>query len=160
MGNNDFDIIENFCPENYLGFAVNRAAIMLRRNLVNLFIEAKIDITAEEFALLGILWDKGVLYQTELNDLTLKDKTIITRLLAKLNKKGFIEKRPDEDDRRNLKISLTEKGILQKYEILPIVLGLLNQATNNIDENELEITIKTLKKLCINLNTESEIMRK
>jgi len=157
MENWDYNI-ENFMVENYLGFAINRAALVMRKSLGSSFEKSGIDITVEEFILLNILWCREVIYQTELNEHIQKDKTIITRLLAKLRKKGIIDKKIDENDRRNYKIILTDRGRALKEEILPIVSSVFRQATFNIQDDEIDITINTLNRVFVNLCHETEDM--
>lgn len=148
--------IENFKIEDALGAVVNRAAIIIRKKLTDYLKEAGYDITPEEFSILSRLWDEDGLFQTEITERTLKDKTRVTRLLGGLIEKSLIEKKVDKADRRNYHIYLTKKGKALKYEVLPIVMRLLSSASANIQQSDLEVTIKTLKSIFNNLNAEAE----
>jgi DNA-binding MarR family transcriptional regulator len=146
-------VIESFKIEEALGSVINRASIVMKKKLAELMKEAGYDITPEEFAILSRLWDKDGLFQTEITEKTLKDKTRVTRLLGGLIEKSLVEKKIDESDRRNFHIHLTEKGKALKYEVLPIVIKLMGIASANIHKNDLEITKETLKTIFINLNS-------
>ncbi|MBB6215398.1 DNA-binding MarR family transcriptional regulator [Anaerosolibacter carboniphilus] len=146
--------IESFVIEEAVGFAINRASIEMRKKLTYIFKKEGYDITPEEFSILSQLWEEDGLLQSVINDKTLKDKTTVTRLLERLKTKGLIEKRIEEADRRNYRIHLTEKGMAIKYNIIPIVIKLLDMASHNIDGEDLRITIKTLKEIVKNLNAE------
>ena len=148
-------IIGNFKIEEALGFVINRASIIMRKKLTALLKEAGYHITPEEFVILGRLWEEDGLFQTEITERTLKDKTRVTRLLGGLLEKSLIEKKTDESDRRNFRIHLTEKGKKLKYDLLPIIIKLIHTSSSNIPQSDLEITIKTLNTIFVNLNTTS-----
>jgi len=59
--------------------------------------------------LMSLLHEDGV-SQDELAQHHLLDKATITRSLAKLEKLGYVERRPDEDDRRVKRVHVTEKA--------------------------------------------------
>lgn len=144
--------VDFFSIENILGFVVNRTSIVMRQNLTSLFKKEGCDITPEEFAILSQLWDEDGLFQSVINEKTLKDKTTVTRLLERLQKKGLIDKKVDEADRRNYRIYLTNKGVSLKFIVIPLVIKFMDIATDNIDSDDLIITIKTLKEVSKNLN--------
>lgn len=147
--------IENFEIDNALGFVVNRASLIMTKKLASMFKEAGHDITPEEFSILSRLWEEDGLFQTEINERTLKDKTRVTRLLGGLIEKSLIKKSTDEADKRSYHVHLTEKGKALKYEILPIVIRLIEMSSTNITKSDLEITVKCLKEIFNNLNNVS-----
>ncbi len=146
------DRVQNFKISESLGHVTNRVAIIMRKNLAVRFKEQGVKLTSEEFAILHTLWETDGLFQTEITEKTLKDKTRVTRLLLKLIDKALVEKRIDENDRRNFRIYLTEKGSNLKYKVLPIVRSLMEQASCQVSSIDLETTIITLKKMFANLN--------
>lgn len=153
MENDKIEIINDFKMEESLGSVINRASIIVRKKLTTMFKDAGYNITPEEFSILGRLWDEDGLFQSEITEKTLKDKTRVTRILGGLIEKSFIEKKIDESDRRNFRINLTEKGKELKKELLPIVINLMGMSSKNISQSDLEVTIKTLKTIFNNLNS-------
>lgn len=149
--------IEGLVIDDALGFVVNRAALIMKKRLTYLLKQDGYHVTPEEFAILNRLWEEDGLFQSVINDRTLKDKTTVTRLLEKLVKKGLIQKKNDELDRRNYKIYLTEQGMALKHYIIPLALKMIEKGVRNIDNEDLRITINTLKKLYNNLNAEDEL---
>ncbi|MDO7788214.1 MarR family winged helix-turn-helix transcriptional regulator [Desulforamulus aquiferis] len=144
---------KNFKVTDTLGHIVNRVAIIMRKKLTARFKEEGVELTPEEFAILFKLWEEDGLFQSEITEKTLKDKTRVTRLLDNLIKKSFVEKKIDKNDRRSYQIFLTDKGIRHKYRVLPIVREIMNQSSNQVSSRDLEITIKTLKKVFENINS-------
>lgn len=144
--------LQDFKVADSLGYVVNRVAILMRKNLTVIFNEQGIDLTPEEFAILSRLWEEDGIFQSEITERSLKDKTRVTRLLGRLSEKKFIEKKIDDMDRRNYRIFLTEKGSNHRYKVVPIIVALMAQAACQISSVDLEITSRTLQKVFNNLN--------
>lgn len=68
------------------------------------------DLTTEQFAVLYRLSQQDGINQKELALRSAKDQPTITRILDALSKKGVIEKKLNESDRRAFLISLSPKG--------------------------------------------------
>lgn len=70
----------------------------------------KIDLTYTQYITMMYLWENN---ETNVKDLGRKlflDSGTLTPLLKKLEKKGYIIRKHEENDARNLKISLTKTG--------------------------------------------------
>lgn len=67
--------------------------------------------------LMGILLQKGVTTQTELAELLQIRAASLGELVYKLECKGFVERRPNEDDKRRIDVSLTPEGRDKALEI-------------------------------------------
>ncbi len=67
-------------------------------------------LTYTQYIVMMVLWEKAPVNEKYLCEaLCLKSNTV-TPLLKKLESKGYIEKRKDPRDERNLVIALTERG--------------------------------------------------
>jgi DNA-binding MarR family transcriptional regulator len=71
------------------------------------------------FVMVAILEEEGLL-PSELAEKTSQDRATITGLVDRLVKDGWIERRPDEKDRRSLRIYLTDYAIQHKEAILKL----------------------------------------
>ncbi len=71
------------------------------------------------FVLVAIMEEEGLL-PSELAEKTSQDRATITGLLDRLSKDGWIERRPDETDRRSLRIYLTPPASEHRQTILKI----------------------------------------
>lgn len=69
------------------------------------------------FLIVAIMEEEGLL-PSELADKTAQDRATITGLLDRLEKEGWIERRPDEKDRRSLRVYLTADAIKHRESIL------------------------------------------
>lgn len=128
-----------------LGFVVSQAAFQLSSTLKSAIAEAGYDITPREFALLNRLHQHGQLNQSQLANLTYKDRPAVTRMLDKLLKRNYVKKLICDDDRRALQVSLTAKGEGVRQAIVPIAADLALSACKDVPKKDLFTTLNTLK---------------
>jgi DNA-binding MarR family transcriptional regulator len=140
-----FDIDET------LGYLVNRAAVVLRQDLQRRFRAAGLDLTAEEWAVLGQLWKHDGLSRQALADRTIKDQTTVTRLLDALVAKGFVQRTQHPADRRIVQHWLTRRGQELQSQLVPLAQAMLAEATSGIPEEDLAATLRTLRRIQENL---------
>ncbi len=115
-------------------------------------------ITSEQYGILKQLWISEGQTQLDLACKTSKDKPGITRLLNNLEKKGFIERRVNEDDKRCNKIYLTSKGKKMQKISLEVGEKTVIETTSSIDKSEMQICKKVLAQICTNLISEEDII--
>ncbi|OWA35279.1 hypothetical protein B9G55_11500 [Saccharibacillus sp. O16] len=144
--------LDSFDIEQALGFVVNRTAIIMRQRLTALFRSAGYEMSTEEFVILARLWAEDGMYQSDVVEQTLKDKTRVTRLLGGMIMRNWIEKRTDEQDRRNFRIYLTEEGRALRPVLLPLVVSVIASGSADISREDLNTTVRTLRKIFDNLS--------
>ena len=159
------EIEQKTAPHRYkvresLGFLTGVAYRAINRRLLHNFKEAGHEITNEQFGILVQLWCTDRLTQMELSIRTGKDKPSVSRLLNHLEKKGYIERREDPEDKRNNRIHLTQKGKQLEEPSLELALKTLKEALKGVDEKELAITKKVLEKVENNLFSIDELCNK
>ncbi|MGB1110898.1 MAG: MarR family winged helix-turn-helix transcriptional regulator [Gammaproteobacteria bacterium] len=71
---------------------------------------ANLDLTPEQFTLMSALWKEDGINQRVLGDRIGKDRPNTTRILEKLERKGFIHRATDIGDKRVHHVHLTESG--------------------------------------------------
>ena len=71
------------------------------------------------FVIVAIMEEEGLL-PSELAEKTAQDRPTITGLLDRLDKEGWIERKPDENDRRSLKVYLTPYAKKHRESILKL----------------------------------------
>lgn len=132
---------------------VNRLSFLTRKTLSQGFEEEGLFVSAEEWAILLILWSKGEQTPTALADVTFRDRTTITRLIDQMVKKQFVVREHDEKDRRRVLIKASDKGEALKDELVPIAKSMIATATSGISPQDIETTVKTLNQMTNNLLT-------
>lgn len=146
------DILQrDFKIETSIGHIVNKLANKLKQELEKSFNKHGFDISAHQWAVLNIIIENDGVNQNDLAILSKKDKTNIARILEKLEKKKFIVRIRDEDDKRVLRVFSTALGTNVKSELSQLASELVNRSTKGVTKQEYDICLNTLKKLYTNL---------
>lgn len=135
-----------------IGASIGRAAKMMGKMLNDHLNEEGLDIHVEHFVVLKHLYEKDGQTQQELGNTAGKDKTSVTRAINGLESKNLVLRVPDQLDRRNKRVYLTQKGKDIKEQLLGPALKTTQLATKNISAEELEICNRVLSKIYDNLS--------
>lgn len=144
-----------FCFDRYddfLGFVVSQSGYSLARCLSNAIKDAGYSITPREFAILNRLHQHKQLNQSEIAEITFKDRPATTRMLDKLEKLAYIQRTMDTKDRRSLNVTLTTDGRRARAKIVPLAVDLIQAGCDGISTRDLKITLKTLQQINSQLN--------
>ncbi|GAA4405166.1 MarR family transcriptional regulator [Advenella faeciporci] len=80
------------------------------------------------------------------------DTGAMTRTLDRLEAKGFLTRQRSEQDRRVIKLTLTEKGKQVNEKLLPSVAQALNHHLQGFTEQEVELLKSLLTRMLLNAN--------
>lgn len=106
-----------------------------------------IDMTFEMLQIISSLWDKQGISQQFLAEKTAKDKACMTNLIGNLEKKGWIVRKLDPNDRRNRLVYLTPEGIKISDKVRPLVYDIYTQTGAIMGIDEINESILKLKRL-------------
>lgn len=137
-------------------FWINRLSFALRKELVQRFNAAGHSVSAEEWAVLLVLWSRGPQTPGALSDATIRDPTTVTRLIDRMVKKGFVVRSENPADRRRSDISVTPAGARLEEELVPIAFELIGQLSEGVPPEDLETVRRTLRRLQENLTPKNE----
>lgn len=110
-----------------------------------------INMTPEQYLVMDILWDEGTLSQQAIADIIQKDKNSVTKFIDSLERKGFVFRAVDKEDRRINNIVLSKDGIMLKDTTIEVAINMMNQVVKNIDDNELAVFVKVLQQMKHNI---------
>ncbi len=113
-----------------------------------------LDITKEQMVVLKKLHEQNGRNQNELAFLTLRNKSTLTRLLTKMEKKKYIIRKQSEEDRRVNNVYITPLGIEVYRKARPVILKIIGTMENNISEEEIDQMISTLRKIQYNFTSQ------
>lgn len=133
------------------GYLINMTALLLKRELSALLSKNRINVTTEQWAILNRLKENSELSQKELAKLTFKDNANITRILDKLEKKGFVVRQSDINDRRAWNVSITTKGLKVRDDIELLAKQTLTKALKDINVDEVREFNNIASKIIKNL---------
>lgn len=113
----------------------------------------KININSSEVSYFMILArsEKEILIQDDFVQVLQIDKAAVARSLKSLEKKGFVTKTVNENNKRQNKIVLTDKGFNVIGDIYQAIQKWNTTLEQDIDKEELEVTINTLQKMIENI---------
>ncbi|WP_459477810.1 MarR family winged helix-turn-helix transcriptional regulator [Clostridium saccharoperbutylacetonicum] len=133
--------------DNSLGYLLGIAAAINKNELYSVL--APYDITPEQFTLLTKLDidpSKGKT-QRQLAHESYKDEANITRILKKLELKGYVQKIVDSKDKRNNFVFLTEEGQALLNLLQPLIIDYRKRMLKNLSEEEILTMKKMLKRI-------------
>jgi len=116
---NNKHLIHAVSLDDIINYLIYRIARLLRHKFQQDMKAVDLDMTQEQYFVLFKLWQKDGQYQAELADGFLGDTPNITRILDVMEKKNYITRRSDPNDRRKFRIFVADKGweIQRLYEI-------------------------------------------
>lgn len=119
-------------------------------------IEHGLDLSKGQVIVLKKLHDHSGdgLNQNELALLTFRDKSSLARLLAKMEKKKFIQRKQHEEDKRINQIYLTDEGREIFKESKLVLRKVMKIMEAGITEDEKKLLIDILKKVQFNFKQE------
>lgn len=130
---------------------INIAGCKLKQYTATMLKQQNIDLTPEQFLLIDLLWNQGPLSQQDLADQMQKDKNSITKLVDAIERKGFVVRQQNPNDRRSNTIILTDLAYSLRDDAKTKGISILNRMLDGIPEDELHSFLQTLEKLCSNM---------
>lgn len=139
-----------FDMDNAIGYIIETTEQALKRGLRQRFREAGFDITPYQWVILYRLWEREGRNQSELAEVSLKDRATVTRILDVMEQRGLVVRKTDSSDRRTYNVFLTPLGKKLKTQLPRIVAAYLEEFTQGIDPQELAIAQRVLRQVRAN----------
>ena len=133
---------------------LNHTGCRLKQFIAAKLRQAQVPLTPEQFMLIDLLWNHGSMSQQQLADLMKKDKNSVTQLIDAIERKGFVVRQQNAQDRRSNTIVLTEKAMELRDEAKKKGISILDEMLVGISEEELHSFLSTLLKLNENMKGE------
>jgi len=113
------------------------------------------DITSEQWSVLNKLAEREGISQRELAEHTEKDPNNITKILDQLERKNWIKRMPNPQDRWSFLVTITESGLLLIQQIAPLDVELINDVCASLSADEIASLRKILFQINDNINSRS-----
>lgn len=121
--------------KNY-GVFIDRNYRLIKQSYLKAFKEAQIDITTEQWTIIDNLSREDGLSQNDLAAKSFKNAPTVSRIIDLLVKKGWIERKQSEEDRRSFFVHLTNEGAKTHKALVPHVQKLRMQGWENLSEED------------------------
>lgn len=144
-------VLQVFPNDQSPGLRLAAAHRLVKLGLLQQFLKNGFDITPSHWNVLCALWESDSATQTVLAKKAYLDRPNLTRILGRLEKKGFVERKPNPDDHRSYIIQLTKKGREAKAPLITIVEAHLQKAFMGMTQKEFEAGIHFLRVVIDNL---------
>lgn len=102
---------------------------------------------------LRVLSLRGTLNQLELSKRVGIASTTAVTALDNLEKRGFVKRTRDANDRRKYFVNLTDEGQRLIEEMMPKIEALLESSVDGVSEKDLQVFWKVMHKISDNLTT-------
>ncbi len=139
----------------FLGYLLSVSFRMLKKKIESVL--APYNLTAPQWGVLSRLYENDGLTLVEIAERLYSDASTIKLIIDKLEKKGLVKRVLNENDKRSLRIFLTEDAKLLEQPLKTLVLKVLNECLKNFSSEEEENFKKLLKKLIKNLSGEGKM---
>ena len=130
---------------------INLTGCKLKQFIASKLRQMEVPLTPEQFILIDLLWNQGSMSQQQLADQMQKDKNSVTKLVDALERKGFVVREQNRQDRRSNTLVLTEKAEGLKHSAKQKGISILDEMLVGISEEELRSFLVTLHKLNRNM---------
>ena len=140
---------------NFLGYLLSVSFRMLKKKIELAL--SPYELTAPQWGVLSRLYENDGLTLVEIAERLYSDASTIKLIIDKLEKKGFVKRVINENDRRSSKIFLTDDAKILEKPLKEVVVKVLNECLKGFSKDEEEIFKNLLKKLIKNLSGEGEI---
>jgi Transcriptional regulators len=128
----------------------------MTKRFVQNAMDSGVDISLDQWMVLGPVWQLESASQKELGEICLKEKTSITRIIDTLEKKNLVVRIADQLDHRIKRIVLTNAGKQLFYDVLPVMEKTREEARKAISEDEINIFKNVLRNIITNLENETD----
>ena len=112
----------------------------------------KVEVTAEQFSILAILFYHKTLNQKELGIMLNRDKTTIARVISNMEERKLVTRISDKRDARNKIVALTPKGRRIQKSAVEVSGSLYMKAMRRIPASDVKAGLKVISKLIRNIN--------
>lgn len=140
--------------EKIFGSYIERNVRVIKRAYLRKFKENNVDLTPEQWVIIDKLSAQNGLSQNDLANQSFKDAPTTSRILDLLAKKGYIERKKGESDRRSFKVFLTKEGKETHDRGLPIVQELRAKGWNGLNDADYEAFLRIMDKIFNNFPSE------
>jgi len=107
----------NFSVDEAYAYLILKTHRLLRWDFQRRAARANLDLTQEQFVMLNKLAHNDGCTQGELVSTTFNDRANVSRIVAGLERKGYVARLHDADDGRALRVFITREGLRVMSEI-------------------------------------------
>lgn len=140
--------LNDFRPEESIGYLIKATHASLQRAIDHEV--APLDLTAMQWTPLMRMAAGHAATAAELARVVNMDTGAMTRMLDRLESKGLIRRMRSVEDRRVIKLELTDEGWAKARLIPPLLYKVVNDHLTGFDEAERDVLKGLLRRMLVN----------
>ena len=140
--------------EESLGYQVNHLARLLAQALAARI--APYGVVPGQFAQLLVLFEEDGLTQRELCDRVRIEQATMAKTLQRMQRDGLVRCDPDPDDRRRIRVYLTDQTRAIQHDLVATARSVNSSAADGLTDAELVTYLKLTARLIRNLEAGAE----
>lgn len=133
------------CQNDPIGRLLYATTIALKKYLENRL--RPYGLTAEQFQVLRSLEEDDGITQSELCEVVLKSPANMTRILDRLEKKKYLQRKDNPDDRRSSLVFLTAGGLQLMETVRAEIADFEDKVTRRLSDQQLQTVKDGLKRI-------------
>ena len=138
-----------------MGMLLSMAYRSMTRSFVHKTQESGLDISLDQWMVLGPVWQLKNPSHKDLSEFSMKDKTSITRIVGMLVKKNLVVRVNDQLDQRIKRVVLTHEGKQLFNHVVPIMEKTREEVRQGISDSEIDTFKRVLIQINKNMNPEN-----
>ena len=138
-----------------MGMLLSMAYRSMTRSFVHKTQESGLDISLDQWMVLGPVWKLKNPSHKDLSEFCMKDKTSITRIVDMLEKKNLVVRVNDQLDQRMKRVVLTHEGKQLFNHVVPIMEKTREEVRQGISDSEIDTFKRVLIQINKNMNPEN-----
>ena len=135
-----------------IGMLMSQVDRLCTKRFVQNSHKAGLDISQDQWMVLGPIWKNKAISQKEIAEYCGKDKTSVTKIIDTLEKKSYVVRFLDQIDQRVKRVVLSNKGKKLMNDVMPVIEQTHNDVRIGISNKEIEALKTILNKIYNNLN--------
>ncbi len=141
----------NGTPLEMMGFNLQDCARLARRNFDRGLTAKGVELTQAQWRSIGIVFKRPGISQTALADILEIQPISVGRLVDRMEAAGWMERRPDPDDRRAVCLYVTDKAEPTLKALKATADDIRSAMTRGITKTDLETAARVLAAMRANL---------
>ena len=134
-----------------MGMLLSMAYRSMTRRFVHNTHESGLDISLDQWMVLGPVWQLKNPSHKDLSEFSMKDKTSITRIVGMLEKKNLVVRVNDQLDQRIKRVVLTHEGKQLFNHVVPIMEKTREEVRQGISDSEIDLFKRVLVQINKNM---------
>jgi DNA-binding MarR family transcriptional regulator len=130
-------------------------SILMSFEVLERYLEVELrqyNVTLIRFHVMSTLFQNGgEMTPSEIAERVFREKNSITAVINTLEREGVVRREPSADDRRSVKVVITDKGWKEANRLNPLAQEISREALSCMDKEQVETLVDTMRKVRENL---------